>query len=187
MDVGELHMSDPFSYQTTWAGAARQYKELLPPGFDPKVIVELGVHGGFSFFTFARDFPEATVYGFDNWAHRNSDPARKHLSEHIGSFPNAVFHDMASRDARKWWRKKPTGKEEPIDLLHIDADHRYEAVGEDYRFWRSLVRPGGVILFHDIFLGTKGVARLFSEIHGEKAERDAGGFGLGALYIPEEA
>jgi len=38
----------------------------------------------------------------------------------------------------------------PIDVLFIDGDHSYEGVKQDYEMYRSLVRPGGIIAFHDI-------------------------------------
>lgn len=37
-----------------------------------------------------------------------------------------------------------------IDLLFIDADHSYEGVARDYEMYAPLVRPGGLIAFHDV-------------------------------------
>jgi len=37
-----------------------------------------------------------------------------------------------------------------IDVLFIDGDHSYEGVKQDYEMYHSLVRPGGIIAFHDI-------------------------------------
>ena len=42
---------------------------------------------------------------------------------------------------------------EPIDLLFIDGNHDYEAVLQDYEQWSPLVKPGGMIAFHDVVLG----------------------------------
>lgn len=39
---------------------------------------------------------------------------------------------------------------EPIDVLFIDGDHTYEGVKADYELYSPLVRPGGVVGFHDI-------------------------------------
>ena len=38
----------------------------------------------------------------------------------------------------------------PLDFLFIDGDHTYEGVQRDFRLYNSLVRPGGLIAFHDI-------------------------------------
>jgi hypothetical protein len=37
-----------------------------------------------------------------------------------------------------------------LDYLFIDGDHRYEAVLRDFLLYAPLVRPGGIIAFHDI-------------------------------------
>jgi len=43
---------------------------------------------------------------------------------------------------------------QPIDLLFIDGNHEIEAVVKDYEQWSPLVRPGGLIAFHDVVLDT---------------------------------
>ncbi|WP_239404649.1 class I SAM-dependent methyltransferase [Frankia sp. Cj3] len=59
---------------------------------------------------------------------------------------------------------------EPIDLLFIDGDHTYEGVRQDYEMYSPLVRPGGVIAFHDVgphpAIPSVGVGRFWSEIRG---------------------
>jgi cephalosporin hydroxylase len=37
-----------------------------------------------------------------------------------------------------------------VDLLFIDGDHTYEGVLDDFERYHRMVRPGGVIAFHDI-------------------------------------
>lgn len=39
---------------------------------------------------------------------------------------------------------------EPVDLLFIDGDHTYKGVRADYESYSPLVRPGGLVAFHDI-------------------------------------
>ncbi len=39
---------------------------------------------------------------------------------------------------------------EQVDLLFIDGDHTEKGVEADYRDYHHLVRPGGIIAFHDI-------------------------------------
>lgn len=38
----------------------------------------------------------------------------------------------------------------PVDMLFIDGDHTYDGVKADYEMYGPLVRPGGLIGFHDI-------------------------------------
>lgn len=51
--------------------------------------------------------------------------------------------------------------------LFIDADHRYSGVRADFELYAPLVRPGGLIAFHDISDNTQPgveVNKLWSEI-----------------------
>ncbi|MBS1112493.1 MAG: cephalosporin hydroxylase related enzyme [Nitrospirae bacterium] len=38
----------------------------------------------------------------------------------------------------------------PLDFAFIDGDHTYEGVKKDFELYGPLVRPGGLIAFHDI-------------------------------------
>jgi Methyltransferase domain len=57
-----------------------------------------------------------------------------------------------------------------VDLLFIDADHRYEGARADFDRWGRIVCPGGHLLFHDgVDVGGYGTAymgvrRLMDEI-----------------------
>jgi hypothetical protein len=55
---------------------------------------------------------------------------------------------------------------ESIDLLHIDGFHRYEAAKHDFENWFPKVRPGGIVLMHDVLArrADYGVWRLWEEI-----------------------
>ena len=45
---------------------------------------------------------------------------------------------------------------EGVDLLFIDGDHQYGSVLADWLLYSPLVRPGGLVAFHDIGLTVKG-------------------------------
>ena len=45
--------------------------------------------------------------------------------------------------------RKVAGLAASVDLLFIDGDHSYEAVRADWENYHSLVRPGGIVAFHD--------------------------------------
>lgn len=65
---------------------------------------------------------------------------------------------------------------EQLDLLFIDGDHTYEGVKKDYLNYKQFVRPGGLILFHDIVnrpenvVEQVGVPLFWSELEGQKIE-----------------
>jgi hypothetical protein len=80
---------------------------------------------------------------------------------------------------------------EKLDLLFIDGDHKYDGVKSDFELYRDFVKPGGVILFHDIedtdyhrFWNVE-VSRLWKELQGEKYEFTIHSHwcGLGALVV----
>ena len=62
----------------------------------------------------------------------------------------------------------------PIDMLFIDGDHTYEGVKADYELYSPLVRPGGIIGFHDIVNHPQQpyieVQRFWLTLHGDKEE-----------------
>lgn len=94
-----------------------------------------------------------------------------------------------------------------FDFLFIDGDHEYDGVLEDLIQWYPLVRPGGLIAFHDIVpdeetrtgrrpegsrLWGGGVHRLWAAIkphfeHREFVDNwEQGGFGIGVITKPSE-
>lgn len=80
-----------------------------------------------------------------------------------------------------------------VDFLFIDGDHSERGVEADYRDYRHLVRPGGLIAFHDIVDNqpTPGNQvqhfwkRLREEVDTEEivADREQCGFGIGLVKV----
>jgi cephalosporin hydroxylase len=57
----------------------------------------------------------------------------------------ADSHDTKTlTHVRKWLGNRP------LDVLFIDGDHSYAGVASDFEMFSPLVRPGGLIGFHDI-------------------------------------
>lgn len=159
----------------------------------PRMVVELGVYNGLSFFTFCQalqDFDvDGVAYAVDTWegdAHTDSydesifREVQAHAREHYRGFAYLLrmyFHEAL-----------PQFADDSIELLHIDGLHTYEAVREDFESWYPKVRPGGVVLFHDVMarLPEYGAWRYFEELQAEHGEsfRFDHGFGLGVLRKP---
>jgi predicted O-methyltransferase YrrM len=80
----------------------------------------------------------------------------------------------------------------PLDFLFIDGDHSYSGVRRDFELYSPLVRPGGLIAFHDIARHPADVGcevdRFWAEIRSrfryeELIENpDQGGKGIGLLW-----
>jgi predicted O-methyltransferase YrrM len=88
-----------------------------------------------------------------------------------------------------------------LDVLYLDGDHSYEGISADFESFSPLVRPGGIIVFHDIVPDFKtrygiettsyvgGVPQFWKEIKAshsrvEELVEDSGqdGYGIGILY-----
>lgn len=142
----------------------------------PTTIVDLGVDYGFSTFTFALD-NIGTVYGVD-WFEGDPNTGYRNSLEHVLNikdtyeFNNVVIVKADFNELAKVW-------ESPIDILHIDGFHSYEAVKNDYITWAPLVRQGGLILFHDTEAYPDDVGRFFNEITLPKTNfKNSAGLGV---------
>lgn len=78
----------------------------------------------------------------------------------------------------------------PIDLLFLDGDHTYDGVAEDWRLWSPLVRPGGLVAFHDTVANgdrdEPGVRQLVGELkwrHPSVEWFDPDGVGITAVRL----
>jgi hypothetical protein len=175
------------------------WTDHLPFGYDlaealrPELLVELGTHNGASFFIFCQSVLEHDIeclcYAVDTWegdAHtdRYDDSVfrdvQKHAHENYRGF--AYLMRMLFNDALRHF------DDGSIGLLHIDGLHTYEAVREDFENWYPKVRPGGVVLFHDIRARIKdfGAWKYWQELESghPQAFRFDHGFGLGVLRKP---
>jgi len=87
---------------------------------------------------------------------------------------------------------------ELVDMLFIDGDHTEKGVEADYRDYHHLVRPGGIIAFHDIVesqpLEINQVYYFWKRLKQEGVQteefvndRDQCGFGIGIVRVPETA
>ena len=159
----------------------------------PQLLVELGVYNGLSFFTFCQAMVENDIdgvaYGVDCWEG----------DEHTDAYDDSIYKDVSTH-AREHYRgityllkmffndALQHFDEDSIDLLHIDGLHTYEAVQEDFNNWYPKVKPGGIVLFHDVMARIKdfGAWKYFEELEASHPEtfKFNHGFGLGVLRKP---
>jgi len=159
----------------------------------PKLLVELGVYNGLSFFTFCQAMIEHDVdgvaYGVDCWEG----------DAHTDTYDESIYQDVAAH-ARDHYRgisyllKMYFNEalnhfdDDSVDLIHIDGLHTYEAVSDDYSSWYPKLKPGGIMLFHDVMAKIQdfGAWKFFEEVQetAEESFRFDHGFGLGVLRKP---
>jgi len=169
---------------TAWDSAVEPAKRFIT---DPSIIntvVEIGVDWGYSLFFFSTHLPKAKVIGIDNFSYHDAVDAKawvdwKIYEKYSG---NTELWVMDSVDAAKEYEKFGAV---PIDILHIDADHMYESIKQDFEVWEPLVKSGGLVLMHDIESFPDDVGRFFANDlpTGEKRAARVGA-GLGAWYKP---
>lgn len=132
-------------------GAAQIPEELhqaleLAASVRPVTIVELGCLTGGTLYAW-RHVCER-VYGItltENYKYLSG--RTQQLEPHGAVVHHGDSHDPGSRE---WLLSELNGT--PVDVLVIDADHRFEAVKQDMLMYAPLVRRGGIILIHDVLL-----------------------------------
>lgn len=135
---------------------------------DAQTIGEIGRFRGGSTFLFAVASPQdARVTSIDILP-----PADDVLRDALSRAQVLEKVDLVVADANQL-----EVKTDRFDLFFIDGDHEYAGVKRDFERWKSAVRPGGHLIFHDAARGrafasaAKGPAQLMTEI-----ERDESAF-----------
>jgi predicted O-methyltransferase YrrM len=161
----------------------------------PRRLLEIGTAGGGTFFLLSRvaaddallisaDLPFGPFGGYPKW--------RRHLVESLVRGNQRAHVLAADSHSPETLSKVRIGLDgSRLDLLFIDGDHRYEGVKADFQMYSPLVRPGGLIGFHDIVPGPAecvgGVPVFWRELKQQYPVREfvadwnQGGYGIGLL------
>ncbi len=161
----------------------------------PKMVVELGVHNGTSYFSFCQAVKrlniDALCFGVDTWKG----------DEHSGFYEEEVFGKVMDHNGQKYSRFSTLIKstfdeakdyfiDGSIDLLHIDGMHTYESVRHDFETWLPKLTPNAIVLFHDINVRDRNFAvfRFWEELKQKYRHFQFDfGHGLGILAMGEVA
>jgi predicted O-methyltransferase YrrM len=148
--------------QTAWT-EHMHFAEWIVEQKNPDVIVDLGVEWGYSTYCFALA-EKGIIYAIDSFEgddHSGVKNTFNYVNLRIKQlkYDNIIVIKDYFDNVAKTWNK-------PIDILHIDGYHTYEAVKNDYETWSPFVKDDGVILFHDTccYHYTFGVHKLLKEI-----------------------
>jgi predicted O-methyltransferase YrrM len=112
----------------------------------PRVVCEIGVQDGGTNFVLSRALSSVTtVVGIDLYV---SLKAQLRYFRRPGVELHLIQGSSHTRRTRKRLRAVLAWR--PIDLLFIDGDHTFDGAARDFALYSPLVRPGGLIAFHDI-------------------------------------
>ena len=138
----------------TWSGHLSFANDLIAT-LRPAVLVELGTHYGESYFGFCQSVEENRLdckcWAIDTWRG----------DEHAGFYDESVYQEVAAYNTAQYRLFSQLLRttfdtacdqfaDGSIDLLHIDGLHTFDAVKQDFDRWFPKVRPGGIVLIHDI-------------------------------------
>ncbi len=156
-----------------WLGHLPFARDLIG-SIRPSTLVELGTHYGESYFGFCQAVVESgaqcTCYAVDTWKGDEQagfygdevfENVKEYNDKHYSSFSNLL---------RMTFDQAVTPFEDSsLHMLHIDGLHTYEAVAHDVRVWFPKLRPGGVMLLHDVEVRRNGfqVWRLWEELQAK--------------------
>jgi len=154
---------------TAWAEHG-PFAMWLVQALQPKRIVELGTHYGYSYFAMCQAVKQAKLstdcFAVDTWAG----------DEHAGLYSEDVFDCVRAENnqyadfstlLRKTFAEALNDIEDgSIDLLHLDGRHFYEDVKHDFENWVPKLSKRAVVLFHDTVVQERGfgVYKYWAEI-----------------------
>jgi Methyltransferase domain len=179
---------------SSWSGHLAFASDLIR-ATEPEIIVELGTHWGEAYFTFCQTVQDyglgSLCYAVDHWMG----------DEHAGRYGEEVYEDVRQYNERYYRQFSyllrmsfdealSQFSDHTIGLLHVDGFHTYEAAKHDFLTWLPKVKPGGIIMLHDISPKHEdfGVWQLWDEIKAEYPETFEfhHGWGLGVMRKPGE-
>jgi predicted O-methyltransferase YrrM len=194
-----LDLADAFEIARIRIKPMQVRSEILPflaamASRRPQVVLEIGTANGGTLFLFTRiAAPDALLISVDlpGGAFGGGYPPWKEslYREFPRSRQSLRLLRADSHDPATVARVRQLLGGRPVDLLFIDGDHSYDGVRADHRAYAPLVRPGGVIAFHDIVPGPDadvgGVPRFWRELKSTTrveeivADWNQGGYGIG--------
>jgi predicted O-methyltransferase YrrM len=141
-------------------GAAQKIRELtgligLLRAHRPRVIVEIGTARGGTLFALCNiAHPAAVIVSIDlpggNFGGGYSEDEIPRLASFTQAGQTLHFLRRDSHEEETRTQLIALLEGAAVDFLMIDGDHTYDGVKRDFELYSPLVRPRGLIAFHDI-------------------------------------
>jgi predicted O-methyltransferase YrrM len=161
----------------------------------PKRVLEIGTFQGGTLCMFARlSAPRATIVSIDlpGGKFGGGQSRLRSLLYHMFGKLFQRMHLIRGDSHSEEVSAKVRDITQCLDTLFIDGDHTYEGVKHDFLSYSPLVRPGGIVAFHDIAEHAQEtdcyVSRFWNEVknsyrYEEIIENPEQGWGIGVLYV----
>ncbi|HWR73344.1 MAG TPA: class I SAM-dependent methyltransferase [Nitrospirota bacterium] len=159
----------------------------------PRVVLEIGTAFGGTLFIWSQLASDLVIS-----CDITDKSAQRSFYRKFPRFGSRCEVDLLTGDTHNAeFRKQVIArlKGRQVDFLFIDGDHTDTGVTADYRDYRDLVRPGGIIAFHDIVekqsLPQNQVYHLWKNLRDQPGTKefikdpDQSGFGIGIIRLPE--
>jgi len=159
-----------------WAGLPRRYMNhgelevliALVRSVSPRHVIEIGVNTGRTAKAILANVPDIEHYtGVDVMP--GYVPEKAVQRHEVPANPGELVKDDARFELvllRRGSLDLTPQDLPPADAIFIDGDHGRAAVEHDSALARSIVRPGGIIIYHDFHeLGTVDVKPVLEALH----------------------
>jgi predicted O-methyltransferase YrrM len=152
-------------------GADQKWFELVELAYlvreiNPQITMEIGLYRGGTISLWAQLMRDkSALIGVDV---QLSDGIEKRIRAKMKHGQSLHLLEADSHSSETKRRVLEIIGDNKIDFLFIDGDHSYEGVKKDFDDYSSLIRPGGIIAFHDIIPD-------FLTCYGTKTDADSGG------------
>ena len=128
----------------------------------PEFFKEMGYKVGAEIGVFRGEFTEIfckaglQIYAIDPWmgyvgagrtekVQEKQDTNYEHAKKRLSRYKNCTIIRKTSMDALRDF------KDNSLDFVYIDGDHRFKFIAEDIFEWENKVKSGGVVSGHDYF------------------------------------
>lgn len=161
----------------------------------PRTFVELGTHGGHSYFAICQAVKTAGLptrcFAVDTWeGDVHAGFYKEEFFNTVSDYNKANFAGFSRLVRSTFDEALAHFSDGSIDLLHIDGRHFYEDVKHDYESWAPKLSDRAVVLFHDTNVRERnfGVFRLWEELRDRFPSFEFfHGHGLGVLCVGPNA
>lgn len=177
-------------YNSAWVGHG-PFAMWLVKTLKPKSIVELGSHGGYSYFAFCQAVKEnnfnTQCYAIDTW--EGDDHASFYdnsIYENVKKINEDNYATFSTLVRKRFDEATDLFADKSIDILHIDGRHGYDDVKYDFECYKKKLSDQAIVLFHDVNCNKPGfgVHKYFNELKQQYPTTEfSHSSGLGILFF----